>query len=45
MVKWKYTYCLFEFLGIGNKVGQIEKGLRDVGGYRATAIVAKIHQD
>lgn len=33
------------FLGIGNKVGQTEKGPRDVGGYRTTALVARLHHE
>lgn len=45
VVKWKYTDCLFDCLGIGNKVGQTEKGPRDVGGYRVTALVARIHHE
>lgn len=45
VVKWKYTDRLFDFVGIGNKVGQTEKGPRNVCGYRATALVARIYHE
>lgn len=41
--KMKVYRSFVPVLGIGNKVGQTEKGPRDVGGYGATALVARIH--
>lgn len=43
--KMKVYRSFVPVLGIGNKVGQTEKGPRDVGGYGATALVARIHHD
>lgn len=43
--KMKVYRSFVRFFGIGYQVGQTEKGPRDVDGYGATALVARIHHD
>lgn len=41
--KVKVCISFVGFLGIRNKVGQTEKELRYFGGYKAIALIARVH--